>query len=964
MNTKKLGYPLAMTTDAKKSKLKKMKPDAFLKKARKLAVSEGDRGIIDKFKSDIKSGEPMGPLKLYPDGREDGRHRATAAKELGLDEVPVIDERTAKALGGALASSDPNKFFSDIMKFSFAVLPLLRPGYLKEVPKQGFAHGGHVLEDDYPTHYLPEVGRQVMADGGSPEIGSSRFAALDPAMLVGTSSQPFRGGEAYTDAGGQKIAAPFVSGMQDGYPTFDFANAGKATSNDLPAGKNPFEDLLQFSWLSKLMGYADGGGVEGNVEFASPEVEQALKTAQEVADQPRPFEEEKKYEPFSVLPLKETKEGIEFDPYAGLLGSITRPAKYFYETMSGQKEMEPTSEEAIRAATDLAGSLVGGSAAFERPAGALASGASRVTNPLGMHSAGAEAARALPQERGTPEQVLAMLRKVVPEHEIEHSEIAKEIAGLPSVSKEDVAKHFESKLPRVTETIFGGEGAASNVYRPGERFSPEFEAHHDVFVNTFADDFAEDMYGRRYQDLNDLEAEDVDRVVLRQSIEDAQAGELPIHSVGASERPMSKFEAYSLPGGSNYREVVLHEAPTTSDQPRLFKDVTEAQNAHDAALEQLDFERADEINRQWQEQASQENVGQSRYTSSHFQDVPNYLAHVRMKDYDLPEGGKGLLVDEIQSDRAQQGRKHGFRSEGDADKKMRIDAQINDISQQKRELEGKIRRAHDEYVVKSSERAISLGYSLEDLLRDARNVTLKRQAEKSRTTDLYNKMEALHDQELALHAERNKLRQAVPSGPYMSDTNHWTDLAIKRALKEAIEGGYDRLMITPGREHAERYSLRKQVGKLSWSPDLEDLIVHSPTGAYMKTIKAPKEKLSDLIGKEAAENLISSENYAFDGNVRYNTLEGEGLEIGGEGMKGYYDKKALGRLEKILKKYDKSAKVGSYELPTTGEEKRTVHSIPITDALRRAVEEKGISAFARGGALDLARSIVKGDHHV
>ena len=51
-------YPLAMTTDGKKakksSKMKKMKPDAFLKKARKLTVGEGDRDIIDKFKGDIK----------------------------------------------------------------------------------------------------------------------------------------------------------------------------------------------------------------------------------------------------------------------------------------------------------------------------------------------------------------------------------------------------------------------------------------------------------------------------------------------------------------------------------------------------------------------------------------------------------------------------------------------------------------------------------------------------------------------------------------------------------------------------------------------------------------------------------------------------------------------------------------------------------------------------------------------
>ena len=32
---------------------------------------------------------------------------------------------------------------------------------------KSMARGGHILEDDYPSHYLPSVGRQVMADGGA-----------------------------------------------------------------------------------------------------------------------------------------------------------------------------------------------------------------------------------------------------------------------------------------------------------------------------------------------------------------------------------------------------------------------------------------------------------------------------------------------------------------------------------------------------------------------------------------------------------------------------------------------------------------------------------------------------------------------------------------------------------------------------------------------------------------------------
>lgn len=128
-------YPLAMTTDAKKAKsvLKNMTPENFLEDARPLHIGHGDRKIIDKFKRDIKSGDPLGPLKLYADGTEDGRHRATAAKELGVKKVPVIDKRKGKKRGGRL------------------------------------------LQDQFPSHYMPGVGRQVMQDGGMPGDDASRF---------------------------------------------------------------------------------------------------------------------------------------------------------------------------------------------------------------------------------------------------------------------------------------------------------------------------------------------------------------------------------------------------------------------------------------------------------------------------------------------------------------------------------------------------------------------------------------------------------------------------------------------------------------------------------------------------------------------------------------------------------------------------------------------------------------------
>ena len=183
-----------------------------------------------------------------------------------------LDDRTLKALGGALTSDDPNRFFADVLKYSFAVLPLLKPGYLKEVPKQGFADGGHVLEDDYPTHYLPEVGRQVMADGGIP---GQRFAAMDPSALIGTSPQPFRGGTAYTDPGGQKIAAPFVSGLSGGYPVFNIPEPvvepekEEAPKPSAPSGPDP---MVMLALMKAAKMFANGGGV-GSMDELLREIE-------------------------------------------------------------------------------------------------------------------------------------------------------------------------------------------------------------------------------------------------------------------------------------------------------------------------------------------------------------------------------------------------------------------------------------------------------------------------------------------------------------------------------------------------------------------------------------------------------------------------------------------------------------------------------------------------------------------
>ena len=101
-----VSYPAAIPTEIKedikagKAKMKHVSPQEFLDEADPLHIGKGDRHIINSFEKHIEHGDHLGPLKLYEGGHQDGRHRANAAKALGVKKVPVVDYRKAK--GGSV----------------------------------------------------------------------------------------------------------------------------------------------------------------------------------------------------------------------------------------------------------------------------------------------------------------------------------------------------------------------------------------------------------------------------------------------------------------------------------------------------------------------------------------------------------------------------------------------------------------------------------------------------------------------------------------------------------------------------------------------------------------------------------------------------------------------------------------------------------------------------------------------
>ena len=67
-----------------------MSPQEYLSSVRPLEIDDVSRENIDDLKRHMESGGTLDPLKIFQGGREDGRHRAVAALEMGFPTVPVV----------------------------------------------------------------------------------------------------------------------------------------------------------------------------------------------------------------------------------------------------------------------------------------------------------------------------------------------------------------------------------------------------------------------------------------------------------------------------------------------------------------------------------------------------------------------------------------------------------------------------------------------------------------------------------------------------------------------------------------------------------------------------------------------------------------------------------------------------------------------------------------------------------
>jgi N12 class adenine-specific DNA methylase len=394
----------------------------------------------------------------------------------------------------------------------------------------------------------------------------------------------------------------------------------------------------------------------------------------------------------------------------------------------------------------------------------------------------------------------------------------------------------------------------------------------------------------------------------------------------------TRYSQYTLPGGENYREVLLTLPANEIESPlvvrsvgsgawELFNTATQEEEGSFGS-EAAARAAADRANTALRGKADSK-IG---YRSSHWSE-PNILAHIRLNDRTDAEGKRVLFVEEIQSDWAQAGRKSGFMPR---DPRNPTDDEV---------------RAY--FDLKEGANPA-----------DFRQEMLDHLSGEGRGPRGWN---------------RAGEKALAPRAPFVEKTDAWLALALKRVIHMAATEGYDRVAFVTGKQSADRYSLSTAIAEAEWHADAYSpmtVVTLTPKArqhsnivisvrhndSKMEVVAGPYKgkSLPDIVGKGLAEKIMGQE----EGRLR--DLE---LDIGGEGMIAFYDKIIPAAVNKLLAKVGggKMSEVRIQrvtnelsmqrdgEAPRYGGEALTQPGFDVTPAMREKAAD-GLPLFNQGSS--------------
>jgi len=512
-----------------------------------------------------------------------------------------------------------------------------------------------------------------------------------------------------------------------------------------------------------------------------------------------------------------------------------------------------------------------------------------VKSDLGFYSALEQATIPL-QNKGTGSQFLAQIEKTagVKPDEIKWTGLDEFLKSKPNVTKAEVQDYLAANRVDLQEVRLGG-------------MSPEQLALRDNALNRYreiTDSIADTRLKAEQGMLSTEEAMGILRPLM------AERGNLDRTINSANTSINTKFSQYTLPGGKNYREILL-TLPSGPRQTKfeVFDPSTQRAVPFETREEAVAFANQDPTR---SSVVAEVDVSKPEYRSSHF-DQPNILAHMRVNDR-VVDGKNTLFIEEIQSDWHQAGRKKGYGPQTET----------------------------EAYYITPDGSKVSLGFG-------------KTQEEAAAAVDpgWKNLVDIKFDTQI------KKFGEGVPDAPFKTT---WHELSLKRAIQEASEKGYDQIAFTTGKTQVERYpkALRQVADNISWqssgTPEsgnrfieikksgntvLQAQIDSRGVVTSASNQEAVGKPIEDLIGKPMGQQVVLEPS---------GSIKGEQFTVGGKGMEGFYDQILPKTLEKMGKKFD--AKVGKADMDGV-----EVWKMDITPKMRESVLTKGQPLFAATPAL-------------
>lgn len=429
-----------------------------------------------------------------------------------------------------------------------------------------------------------------------------------------------------------------------------------------------------------------------------------------------------------------------------------------------------------------------------------------------------------------------------------------ELFEKPVVTKQEVLDHLQANKIELKELTLGNKD-----------FTPNWKAHEDDTLSIYQDGNFNLIHTKGDANepwvLQDNTGNGVDYEAPSYIKTDAEAKQWATEQraqMKGAEAKDTKFEAYQLPGGKNYKEMLfqLPQKDTYIKQQGTDDFAIYRYNENTPIREGLHENEVQQVLAE---------VDPQRYQSSHF-DEPNILAHTRFNEIKDAQGKKVLRIEEIQSDWHQEGREKGY-------------AKGKNLAERLQEVE--YHKDNDGYYIGYLDnKPVSQGFKVQ---KDAEEAV----AEYLGTED-----------------------PRTPDAPFKKN---WHEMVMRRMIRYAAENGFDKVAWTTGQQQAKRYSLSKQIEHVEWG-NLQDgmrRIELMPKGNAIKLVldvdAAGKvtdgplghsewvgKDLKQVIGKGIAEKIMK------EGTGK---LTGVGLDIGGEGMKGFYDEMLPSYVNKFTKKW-------------------------------------------------------------